>query len=220
MRILGLDYGDKTVGVSVSDPFGWSAQGVEIIRRNSPDEYKQSLGRIEELINEYIIEKIVLGFPRNMDGSEGARCEKTLAYKERIEKRFPKIEVILWDERLSTVAADRYMMSADLGHDKRKSVIDKMAAVFILQGYLDYMRNEKDRIDEDEKEIIVLEDDDSQEEKDGVVYIFAVKTEGEKEYIIMKEVLDEDGDICYETLEDETEINMAKILFKSSIDNL
>ncbi len=229
MRILGLDYGDKTVGVSVSDPFGWSAQGVEIIRRNSPDEYKQSLGRIEELINEYSIEKIVLGFPRNMDGSEGARCEKTLAYKERIEKRFPKIEVILWDERLSTVAADRYMMSADLGHDKRKSVIDKMAAVFILQGYLDYMRNEKDRIDEDEKEIIVLEDDDgteeeyyidSQEEKDGVVYIFAVKVEGEKEYIIMKEVLDEDGDICYETLEDETEIDEAKILFKSSIDNL
>ena len=78
MRILGLDYGDKTVGVAVSDIFGWTAQGVEIIRRNNPMEYKQSLGRLAQLIEEYNVEKIVLGFPKNMDGSEGARCEKTL----------------------------------------------------------------------------------------------------------------------------------------------
>lgn len=141
MRILGLDYGDKTVGIAVSDEFGWTAQGLEIIRRNNPVEYKQSLGRISELIDEYKIGKIVLGYPKNMDGTEGSRCEKTKAYKTRLENRFSKLEVVLWDERLSTVAADRYLLEASLSHDKRKSVIDKMAAVFILQGYLNYLKS-------------------------------------------------------------------------------
>ncbi|MDD5945484.1 MAG: Holliday junction resolvase RuvX [Clostridia bacterium] len=137
MRVLGLDLGDKTVGVAVSDALGWTAQGVEIIRRNNPAEYKQSLGRIAQLIDEYEVGEIVLGYPKNLDNSEGVRCEKTKAYKERLEKRFPKIPVVLWDERFSTVAANNSMMEAGLSHDKRKSVIDKMAAVFILQGYLD-----------------------------------------------------------------------------------
>ncbi len=140
MRILGLDYGDKTVGVAVSDPFGWSAQGVEIIRRNNENEYKQSLGRIAQLIEEYGVEKIVLGYPKNMDNTEGPRCVKTKAYKERLEKRFPNIPVILWDERLSTVAADRILAEFDVRGAKRKQVIDKMAAVHILQGYLDSVR--------------------------------------------------------------------------------
>ena len=226
LRILGLDYGDKTVGVAVSDPFGWTAQGVEIIRRNSPVEYKQSLGRISELIAEYGVEKIVLGFPRNMDGSEGPRCEKTLAYKERLEKRFKPMEVILWDERLSTVAADRYMMSAEMDHFERKSVIDKMAAVFILQGYLDSVRNEAEKEDEEEYDTIVLEDDDGTEteyditdeaEEDGTVYIF-VRESGKKDgaWLILKEVEDEDGDICYEEVEDETELEKAKKIFNKA----
>ncbi|MBR5468507.1 MAG: Holliday junction resolvase RuvX [Firmicutes bacterium] len=226
MRILGLDYGDKTVGVAVSDPFGWTAQGVEIIRRNSPVEYKQSLGRISELISEYGVEKIVLGFPRNMDGSEGPRCEKTLAYKERLEKRFKPMEVILWDERLSTVAADRYMMSAEMDHFERKSVIDKMAAVFILQGYLDSVRNEAEKEEEEEYDTIVLEDDDGTEteyditdeaEEDGTVYIF-VRASGKKDgaWLILKEVEDEDGDICYEEVEDETELEKAKKIFNKA----
>lgn len=151
MRILGLDYGDKTVGVAVSDEFGWTAQGLEIIRRNNPAEYKQSLGRIAEIIDEYKIETIVLGYPKNMNGTEGSRCEKTKAYKARLENRFKNINVVLWDERLSTVAADRYMLEASLSHDKRKSVIDKMAAVFILQGYLDYLKsNHRDDMEEKE----------------------------------------------------------------------
>ncbi len=137
MRILGLDLGDKTVGVAVSDAFGWTAQGLEIIKRNNPSEHKQSLGRLAEIIDEYGVEEIVLGYPKNLDNSEGERCEKTKAYKVYLEKRFPKIPVILWDERFSTVAANNSMMEAGLNHDKRKSVIDKMAAVFILQGYLD-----------------------------------------------------------------------------------
>jgi len=145
LRILGLDYGDRTVGVAVSDMFGWTAQGVEIIRRNNPMEYKQSLGRISELINEYNVEKIVLGYPRNMDGSEGARCEKTLEYKKRLENRFKNIPVILWDERLSTVAAQRFLHEADYDIKKSRAVIDKMAAVFILQGYLDSLTNKEEK---------------------------------------------------------------------------
>lgn len=145
MRILGLDYGDKTVGVAVSDIFGWTAQGVEIIIRNNPMEYKQSLGRLAQLIEEYNVEKIVLGFPKNMDGSEGARCEKTLEYKKRIENRFRNIPVELWDERLSTVAAQRFLHEADYDIKKSKSVIDKMAAVFILQGYLDSIRIKEEK---------------------------------------------------------------------------
>ena len=141
LRILGLDYGDKTVGVAVSDPFGWTAQGVEIIRRANPNEYKQSIGRINELIEEYGVEKIILGYPKNMDNSEGPRCEKTRAYKERLERRFPKIPVILWDERLSTVAAERSLHEETYDRNKIKAVIDKMAAVHILQGYLNSIAN-------------------------------------------------------------------------------
>lgn len=137
MRILGLDYGDKTIGVAISDPFGWTAQGVEIIRRTNENEYKKSLARLAEIISQYEVEKIVLGFPKNMDNTEGPRCEKTRAFKERLEKRFQNIPVILWDERMSTIAAERSLLEADLSRAKRKNVIDKMAAVHILQGFLD-----------------------------------------------------------------------------------
>ena len=136
LRVLGLDYGDKTVGVAISDPFGWTAQGLEIIKRNNPNEHKQSLGRLAEIIEEYNVETIILGFPKNMDNSEGPRCEKTKQYKERLERRFPKIPVILWDERMSTIAAERSLLEADFDRKKLKTVIDKMAAVHILQGYL------------------------------------------------------------------------------------
>lgn len=140
MRILGLDYGDKTVGVAVSDPFGWTAQGLEIIKRNNENEYKQSLGRLAQIIDEYGVEKIVLGYPKNMDNSEGPRCEKTRAYKERLEKRFVNIPVVLWDERLSTVAAYRSLHEGGIAGARSRQVIDKMAAVHILQGYLDSIR--------------------------------------------------------------------------------
>lgn len=137
MRILGLDFGDKTIGVAVSDPFGWTAQGVEIIRRENPMEFKKPMRRLAELTEEYQAEVIVLGYPKNLDGSEGDRCRKTQDFCERIQRRFPKIEVILWDERFSTIAAERSLREVGLNHEKRKSVIDKMAAVHILQGYLD-----------------------------------------------------------------------------------
>lgn len=136
MRILGLDFGAKTIGVAVSDPFGWTAQGVEIIRRENENTLKPSVARIGEIIKEYEIEKIVLGYPKNMNNTLGPRAEKTEAFKLKLERNF-KLPVILWDERLSTVAAQRGLIEADLSRAKRKQVIDKMAAVFILQGYLD-----------------------------------------------------------------------------------
>lgn len=135
-RIMGLDYGDKTVGVAISDPLGITAQGREIIRRERTDKLRRTCARIEELIQEYGVEKIVLGLPKNMDGSEGIRVEKTKEFKAMIERR-TGLEVVLWDERLTTVAADRYMDEAGIKGDKRKAVVDEIAAVFILQGYLD-----------------------------------------------------------------------------------
>ena len=136
MRIMGLDFGSKTIGVALSDPFGWTAQGLEIIRREQEESLKPSMKRLEEIIKQYGVEKIVLGYPKNMNNTEGPRCEKTLQFKEKLEKRF-NLEVILCDERMSTIAAERTLLEADVSRSKRKNVIDKMAAVYILQGYLD-----------------------------------------------------------------------------------
>lgn len=136
MRIMGLDFGSKTVGVAVSDELLITAQGVEIVRRKSEGKLRQTLARIEELIQEYQVDKIALGYPKNMNNSEGIRCEKTQEFKEMLERR-TGLEVILWDERLTTVAADRTMMEASVRREDRKNYVDMIAAVLILQGYLD-----------------------------------------------------------------------------------
>lgn len=136
LRIMGMDYGEKNIGIAVSDPFGWTAQGVEIIRRKDENNLKESMERIKELIEQYDVKKIVLGLPKNMNNTLGVRAEKTLKFKEKLEKKF-SVEVILWDERLSTKAAEHILLEADISRNKRKKVIDKMAAVYILQGYLD-----------------------------------------------------------------------------------
>lgn len=137
MRILGLDFGSKTVGVAVSDELLITAQGVEIVRRKSPSKLRQTLARIEELIEQYGVEKIVLGYPKNMNNTEGERCEKTKEFKEMLERR-TGLEVVLWDERLTTVAADRSMMETGIRRENRKEYVDEIAAIFILQGYLDF----------------------------------------------------------------------------------
>lgn len=142
MRIIGLDFGSKTVGVAVSDQLLITAQGVEIIRRNSPKKLRQTLARIEELIHQYEVEKIVLGYPKNMDNSEGDRCEKTQEFKEMLEKR-TNLPVILWDERLTTVAADKLMIESNIRREDRKKYVDRIAAEFILQGYLDFIQLQK-----------------------------------------------------------------------------
>ena len=137
MRILGLDFGSKTVGVAVSDELLITAQGVEIIRRKAPTKLRQTLARIEELVGEYDVERIVLGYPKNMNNTEGERCEWTKEFKELLERR-TGLPVILWDERLTTVAADRSMMEMGIRRENRKDYVDEIAAILILQGYLDY----------------------------------------------------------------------------------
>ncbi len=137
---MGLDFGSKTVGVAVSDPLLITAQGVEIIRREREDKLRRTLARIEELILEYEVDEIILGYPKNMNDTLGERVEKTLAFKEMLERR-TGLNVELWDERLTTVAADKAMIEAGMRREERKEHVDKVAAVFILQGYLDLCRN-------------------------------------------------------------------------------
>lgn len=136
MRIMGLDYGSKTMGVAISDPLGITAQGIEIIRRDSEKKLRKTLARIEALIEEYQVEKIVLGFPKHLNNTIGERGEKSLELKETLERR-TGLEVIMWDERLTTVEANRTLMEGDVRREDRKFYVDKLAAVFILQGYLD-----------------------------------------------------------------------------------
>lgn len=135
-RILGLDFGSKTVGVAVSDPLFLTAQGVEIIRREKESKLRKTYARISALIDEYEVSSIVLGYPINLNGTEGERCEKTVAFKEELEKKF-SLPVILWDERLTTVAADNIMMESGIRRENRKEYVDEIAAMLILQGYLD-----------------------------------------------------------------------------------
>lgn len=142
MRILGLDFGQKTIGVAVSDSLGWTAQGVEIIRREEEENLKASIARIAQLCEEYGVESIVLGYPKNMNNTIGDRAKKSERFKKRLKKELG-LPVKLWDERLSTVAAERDLIEADVSRAGRKEVIDKMAAVFILQGYLDFLRKNK-----------------------------------------------------------------------------
>lgn len=139
MRILGLDYGSKTVGVAVSDPLLITAQGVEIIRRDSENKIRKTYARIEELCREYEVEKIVLGYPKNMNGTDGERAEKTLKFKEDIERR-TGLPVIMWDERLTTVSADKAMMESGIRREHRKEFVDEIAAMLILQNYLESVR--------------------------------------------------------------------------------
>lgn len=136
MRILGLDYGSKTVGVAVSDPLGLTAQRVETIWRKQENKLRRTLARIEELAAEYGVERIVVGLPKNMNNTMGERAEKTLEFREMLEKR-TGLPIVMWDERLTTVAAERTLIEAGVRRENRKEYLDSMAAVLILQGYLD-----------------------------------------------------------------------------------
>ena len=137
MRIIGLDYGTKTVGVAISDALGITAQGLETITRKEANKLRKTLARIEAIIEE---EQIVLGFPKNMDNSVGERAQDCQNFAEMLERR-TGLPVVLWDERLTTVSADKVLMESGVRRENRKAVIDKIAAVFILQGYLDYKAN-------------------------------------------------------------------------------
>ena len=130
-----MDYGSKTVGVAISDALGITAQGIETIERKEENKLRQTLARIEALVQEYKVEKIVLGFPKNMNNTIGDRAEKSLELKAMLERRIG-IPVIMWDERLTTVEAERTLIESNVRRENRKKYVDKIAAVFILQGYL------------------------------------------------------------------------------------
>lgn len=144
MRIMGLDYGSKTVGVAVCDPLGLTAQAMETITRKEENKLRQTCQRIEALIREYEITTIILGYPKNMDGSVGERGEKTREFRNMIGRR-TGLPVILWDERLTTIEADEILRESGVPREERKKVIDKVAAGIILQSYLDASESEREK---------------------------------------------------------------------------
>lgn len=137
-RIMGLDFGSVTVGVAVSDGLQLTAQGVEVIRRKQENKLRQTLARIEELVKEYEVDRIVLGYPKNMNNTIGDRAIKSEQFMEKLKNRLG-LEVVLWDERLTTVSAHQAMIEGNVRREARDKVVDKVAAVFILQGYLDWL---------------------------------------------------------------------------------
>lgn len=149
MRILGLDYGTKTVGVAVCDPLEYTAQGLEIIRRKEDNKLRQTLARIEEIIKEYDVEKVVLGYPKHLNNTIGDRAEKSVEFGQMIERR-TGLPVIMWDERFTTVSANQILMESKVRREDRKEYVDKVAAVIILQGYLDMLSMQKKQAKEQE----------------------------------------------------------------------
>ncbi len=139
MRLMGLDYGDKTIGVAVSDELGWTAQGLEVIRRTTGE---RDMARLREIIAQYGVTEIVVGLPKNMNNTIGPRGEICIAFSEQLHEIL-RLPVHLWDERLTTASAQRTLLEADVSRKKRKQVIDKMAAALILQGYMDAQSNLK-----------------------------------------------------------------------------
>jgi len=150
MRVMGLDYGSKTVGVAISDPLGLTAQPIEIVRRKEENKLRRTLARIEELVQEYRVEEFVLGFPKNMNNTIGDRAEKSLQFKDMLERR-TGLPVVMWDERLTTVEANRTMMESRIRREDRGKYVDALAAVFILQGYLDHLYVKNTARTEDEE---------------------------------------------------------------------
>lgn len=140
MRIMSLDVGSVTIGVAVSDPFGWTAQGVETIRHTTRE---KDFERLRALVKEYQVEEFVIGMPLHMNGTKGMRAEQTEKFAEELSDAIPDIPCHFWDERLTTVMAQKQLIEADVSRKKRKKVVDKMAAVVILEGYLQYISNQK-----------------------------------------------------------------------------
>lgn len=136
MKIMGLDYGSVTVGVAISDSMQLTAQPVEVIKRKSENKLRQTLARIQELVEEYEVERIVLGFPKNMNNTEGERVQRTKEFRDKLLAR-TGLEVVLWDERLTTVSAMDVLKQGGVRRENRKAYVDKIAASLILQGYLD-----------------------------------------------------------------------------------
>ena len=232
MRILGLDYGSKTVGVAVSDPLGLTAQRLDTIWRKQENKLRQTLARIKELVDEYQAEQIVLGYPKNMNNTVGERAEKALEFKEMLEKR-TGLPVIMWDERLTTVEADRTLMEAGVRRENRKQYLDGLAAVFILQGYLDSLGNVSNIYgrNEDNMEKIRFQSPEGTVEEfyieeqtriGGVSYLLVSDSlEDEASAYILKDIsTDTDPDACYEMVEDENELQAVYKVFEQMLEDV
>lgn len=226
MRILGLDFGSKTVGVAVSDELLITAQGVEIVRRKSPSKLRQTLARIEEIIAEYKVDRIVLGYPKNMNNTEGERCEKTKEFGDMLARR-TGLEVIYWDERLTTVAADRSMMETGIRRENRKEFVDEIAAIFICRDIwiicqivgLSFMQKIKftDPQTNDVVEFAVEEETTL----NGTRYLLVSEGEesGDCEAYILKEVSTKDEEVLYQMVEDDVEFSAIAKVFSELTDD-
>lgn len=197
MRILGLDYGDKRIGVAVSDQLKLIASALEIIYRKSTSKFTIEDKRLNQIINEYDVDKIVVGCPKNLNNSYGWQSEKTLSFKLHLEELFPGLEIILWDERFSSICARKILLEAGIDSRGQKKIVDKVAAVFILQGYLDYLNSKEDNkmdyeeFENDRNNIIVMFDDDGNEQE--LFVLGSVEDNGQK-YLIVSENLDSDAE--------------------------
>lgn len=225
MRLMGLDYGSKTVGVAVSDPLGLTAQGVETVWRKQENKLRQTMARIEELISEYQVERIVLGYPKNMNNTVGERAVKSLEFKEKLEKR-TGLPVVMWDERLTTAEAERTLMETGVRRENRKQFLDQMAAVLILQGYLDRMNMIRTKIMEKIKfqsedgiiEFFVEE----QTTVAGITYLLVSDSQDdEANAYIMKDVSEEGSEeASYEMVEDDEELVAISKVFEQMLDDV
>ncbi len=187
MRYIGLDFGDKTIGVAVSDPDGKIALGVETIRRDNPDSLRASISRLGEIIRRYDAGEIILGYPRSMDNSLSERCFATDRFKEKLNRNFKRLPVILWDERLSTVAVTRTL--------NNKNHVDEMAAVYILQGYLDFKNQKQEDFamaeEEQNEQNITMTDEEGNEIEYQV--LSSKEIEGNT-FLMVEEMIPEDTD--------------------------
>ena len=225
MRVMGLDYGSKTVGVAISDPLGLTAQGVETIWRKQENKLRQTLARIEELISEYQVERIILGYPKNMNNTIGERALKSLEFKEKLEGR-TGLPVVMWDERLTTAEAERTLMETGVRRENRKQYLDQMAAVLILQGYLDRISMNKE---ENNGEIKFQSEDgiieffvEEQTTVAGITYLLVSDSqEDEANAYIMKDVSEEGStEASYEMVEDEDELIAVSKVFEQMLDDV
>ena len=212
MRTLALDYGDARIGVAVSDPLGWTSRGLTTISRKNPIDLSASIGEIAEIVKEHQVNTIVLGYPKNMDNSEGENCKKVLAFKRKLEAALPYVEIELFDERLTTGRALQIFGEMDLYGSKRKENVDKLAAAIILQDYLDQktrqVKNKEKSMEFDEKnfeedfetgfdmdeielETIVMTDEDGNEAEFMVIDEFMHNMTN---YLIMVKAEDADED--------------------------
>ncbi len=210
MRVLGLDFGDRTVGVAISDPECRIATPLETIRREDPEALKQTIQRIRTLVTANGIDTIVLGLPRNMNGTEGPRAEKTRAFQKRLLRDVYRVTVELWDERLTTVAAERPLK--ELGKDRfeRKEIVDSMAAALILQGYLDSLRlkkQEESKMATEERQIILYE---PEEQLKTTMNVFASQEIDEEEYFLAAVAYEDEE----EEFDDEDEEEDGVFIFK------